>query len=136
MKRLLTAVAPFVLALGVAACSSASGGQPGSATPNAGSPDAGGPTANGSQIVAKDIAFQQSSLTVKAGTAFDLQFVNQDSAPHNVAIYTDSSASTAVMVGEVIQGGETRYQVPALAAGSYFFRCDVHPDMKGTITAQ
>ena len=28
------------------------------------------------------------------------------------------------------------YEVPALAAGSYFFRCDVHPDMQGTITAQ
>ena len=26
--------------------------------------------------------------------------------------------------------------VPALAAGTYAFICEVHPDMKGTITAQ
>jgi hypothetical protein len=27
------------------------------------------------------------------------------------------------------------YDVPALEAGSWFFRCDVHPDMKGTFVA-
>ncbi len=26
------------------------------------------------------------------------------------------------------------YSVPALAAGSYVFICDIHPDMKGTLT--
>jgi len=26
------------------------------------------------------------------------------------------------------------YDVPALAPGSYFFRCDVHPDMAGELT--
>ena len=28
------------------------------------------------------------------------------------------------------------YAVPALAAGTYPFICEVHPDMKGTITAE
>ena len=28
------------------------------------------------------------------------------------------------------------YSVPALAAGTYTFICQVHPDMKGTITAK
>ncbi len=28
------------------------------------------------------------------------------------------------------------YAVPALPAGTYGFICEVHPDMKGTITAQ
>ena len=31
---------------------------------------------------------------------------------------------------------QVTYQVPALAAGTYTFICDVHPDMKGTIIAQ
>jgi len=128
MKRALTVLAPFALAIGLAACSSASGGQGGATPPP--------PPAGGVQVVAKDIAFKQTSLTVNAGTAFDLQFVNQDSAPHNVAIYVDSSAAKKVFGGDVITGGQTDYRVPALAAGTYFFRCDVHPDMKGTITAR
>jgi plastocyanin len=127
MKRLLTAAIPLILAVGLAACSSASGSQAQGTV--------GTPVPGGAQVVAKDIHFQQTSLTVKAGTAFDLQFVNQDSAPHNVAIYTDASASSKVFAGDIIQAGETHYQVPALTAGTYFFRCDVHPDMKGEIVA-
>ena len=128
MKRALTLLAPLVLALGLAACSSASGGQGGGTPPPA--------PAGGVQVVAKNLAFEQTSLTVKAGATFDLQFVNQDSAPHNVAIYTDAAASSKVFGGDVITGGQTDYAVPPLRPGTYFFRCDVHPDMKGTITAQ
>ena len=54
-----------------------------------------------------------------------------------MAIYTDSSASTKISVGEIFAGpGQKTQSVPALAAGSYFFRCDVHPDMQGTIVAE
>jgi len=107
MKRALTVIAPIVLAIGLAACSPASGAGSGTNPPV---------PPGGVQVVAKDISFQQTALTVKAGTAFDLQFVNQDSAPHNVAIYTDASASTKVFGGDVITGGQTDYQVPALSA--------------------
>ena len=65
-----------------------------------------------------------------------MTFQNQDTAPHNVSIFTDSSASQRVFQGEVFSQGERVYQVPALAAGTYFFRCDVHPDMTGTLTVE
>ena len=53
---------------------------------------------------------------------------------HNVAIYTNSSASTALFRGQFVQGpGTATYHVGALAPGTYFFRCDVHPTkMTGT----
>ncbi len=35
-----------------------------------------------------------------------------------------------------MSSSKVTYQVPALAAGTYTFVCEVHPDMKGTITAQ
>ena len=38
--------------------------------------------------------------------------------------------------GEIFSSGSKVYDVPALEAGTYFFRCDVHPDMTGTITAK
>jgi plastocyanin len=89
------------------------------------------------QISAQSLQFHPTDLTAPAGQAFTLAFRNDDAGvPHNVAIYTDSSASSSVFVGAVFSGPATQnYQVPALQAGSYFFRCDVHPQMTGTITA-
>ena len=58
--------------------------------------------------------------------------------PHNVEIFTDSSATTrlggATGPGDTVTGpGSTTYKVNALPAGTYFFRCDIHPtQMTGT----
>ena len=44
----------------------------------------------------------------------------------------DSSASEQVFGSDPFSGpAVVVYNVPALAAGTYFFRCDVHPDMAG-----
>jgi plastocyanin len=127
MQRLIATIALAAVALAAAACGSTNAGQP--AAPAA-SVDPNAPA-----ITAKDIKFVQSEVKVPAGKPFQLSFDNQESAPHNVAIYTDSSASQALFQGEIFSGAARVYQVPALAAGSYFFRCDVHPDMTGTIVA-
>ena len=71
-----------------------------------------------------------------AGAAFELFFKNLDGAPHNVAIFTDSTASKSLYVGETISDAAMTYDVPALEPGTYFFRCDVHPDMTGSIVAR
>ena len=126
MKRILLAIGLVALAAISAACSSAS------AQPLPSGPvDANGPT-----VVAKDMKFTSPTVEVKAGTNFTLHFDNQDAAPHNVGIYTDSSASRAVSVGEIVTSGAKDQVVPALKAGTYFFRCDVHHDMTGTIVAK
>ena len=71
---------------------------------------------------------------MKAGSAFSVAFDNQDGAPHNIRI-TDASG-TKVFSGDIVTSQKVTYQVPALAAGTYTFICEVHPDMKGTITAE
>jgi plastocyanin len=98
-------------------------------------PGGGGPVV---EVTAQSIQFDTSSLTAPAAQSFTLVFHNNDpGVPHNVAIYTDSSASTPLFVGKVFNGAATmEYQVPVLPAGSYFFRCDVHPQMSGTLVAQ
>ena len=126
MKRLVATVGLVVIAAIAAACSSTS------AAPAAPS----GPVADGPTIVAKDMKFQTTSVEVKAGTNITVHFDNQDSAPHNIAIYTDSGAGTPVSVGQVVTSSKADQVVPALKAGSYFFRCDVHHDMTGTIVAK
>jgi plastocyanin len=127
MKRLLLSLGLVVLAAVTVACSGAAAEPPASAGPI---------DPNAPVITAQNNAFSPTTLDVTANKAFSLTLDNKDSAPHNVAIYTDSSASTKVSAGEVVSSTTTTQQVPALAPGSYFFRCDVHHEMTGTITAK
>lgn len=89
------------------------------------------------EIAAENLAFDVSELEVPADEVFDLAFANNDAnIPHNVSFYEDDTATASIFVGEIFNGIATKvYEVPALAAGDYFFRCDVHPDMAGTATA-
>ncbi len=130
MKRLFATLALATVALAAAACSSTSAD---SKTPGA---SASPVDPNAPAIVAEGMRFTATQVQVPAGRAFSLAFENRDGAPHNVAIYADSSAASNLFRGEIFGGPASKvYHVPALAAGSYFFRCDVHPDMTGTIVA-
>ncbi len=121
-----------------AASASAAPGSPG-ASP-AGSPapssQAGGPEVD---ISAQNIAYDQTSLTVKADQPFTLKFTNNDAGiPHNIVIHSGSSTSDpALFDGEIFTGVDSRlYPIPALKAGTYAFSCKVHPNMTGTLTVQ
>jgi plastocyanin len=83
-----------------------------------------------------DQAFVPVELEAPAGEAFTLAFANEDpGVQHNVAIYVDEGAGEPIAVGEQVAGpATTSLDVPSQEAGSYFFRCDVHPTtMTGTI---
>ena len=86
-------------------------------------------------ITSRDLKFDVATMTVPADSQFSLRLTNLDAAPHNVAIYQDNLAADDVFVGDVITSSSIVYEVPALEAGSYFFRCDLHPDMNGTLVA-
>ena len=81
------------------------------------------------QVVALNSAFDTDCLAAPAGEAFTIAFDNHDAGiPHNVSIYTDESATTALFTGAFVTGPDTAtYKVDALEPGTYFFRCDVHP---------
>jgi plastocyanin len=135
MKRLTITLGLLALAATLAACSGTTAA-PGSQTPGTPRPSApaGSPGGNAVTIVAKGMTFTQPAVTVKAGAAFDLVFDNQDGAPHNVAV--SDASGTSIYKGEIVSSKTVTYPIPALGAGSYAFICEVHPDMKGTITAQ
>lgn len=91
---------------------------------------------NGPTISAKNIAFDRSEVAVPAGRPFTFVFENREGVPHNVSIYTDLSLKTRMFEGATFSGPGTRwYPVPALAAGTYAFQCDLHPSMAGRIVA-
>jgi plastocyanin len=89
----------------------------------------------GAVITAQNTTFDRAQLVVPAGRPFQLLFENREGAPHNVTIYDDGGAPP-LFVGETFGGpGSRTYEVPSIAAGTHRFRCDVHPQMTGTVTA-
>jgi len=118
------------------------GGSPGpSETPSsAGSPppsDGGGGGAPAeASISATALAFDTATLSFPADAPVALTFDNQDAGvSHNVAIYQDQAYTQPKFNGEIVTGPTTvTYDVPPLAAGTYYFKCDVHPTMAGTVS--
>ena len=85
------------------------------------------------EITAKDVKFDLKALTVPADATVSLRFINEEvGILHNVAVYRDSSVKEKIFVGELIAGKKTiDYSFKAPSDGTYFFRCDTHPDMNG-----
>ena len=108
-----------------------------SATPSATPPTTTACVPDGTtlHLTAMNSAFDADCMAVAAGSRFTIVFESMDPAvPHNVSIYTDASAATALFTGDLVTGPDTvTYKVDALDPGTYFFRCDVHPTtMTGT----
>lgn len=85
-------------------------------------------------IVAQDFAFDAETITVPAGAEVTMVLDNQDQGiPHNVAVYDSPLRAEQIFVGEIITGpAETTYTFTAPSEpGTYYFQCDVHPDMNG-----
>jgi plastocyanin len=79
------------------------------------------------RVNAHDFAFDPTCLAAPADTPFRIVF-DDTQGTHNLAIYTDETAKTSLFVGDIVTGPRTEtYSVNALPAGTYFFRCDVHP---------
>lgn len=90
-------------------------------------------------IGALEIAFDSHCLAAPAGTPFTITFANREAVPHNVSIARDQEFKDVLFQGDIFTGPATRaYRVRALPAGTYFFRCDVHPipAMSGTFIVE
>ncbi len=87
-------------------------------------------------LEASEASFGVSRLTAPADESLTLRFSNESSVAHNVSIYRRDGE--ALFTGEVFTGPRViEYAIPALAAGSYQFVCDVHPQqMTGTLVAR
>jgi plastocyanin len=126
VSRLVVVVVFVISAALAAACGPAS----------AGGQASGAPTEADATITANALEFDTAKLTLPAGEGRTIRLVNRESVPHNVAIYIDDSAAQSLFVGELISRGETVYTLPRLDPGTYFFRCDLHPEMKGSLVVE
>ena len=93
-------------------------------------------------LIAKNMAFNTSTITVPASSQVVIRFQNQEASgssqvagiPHNFALYQSPNSTVSIFSGDIITGGEnsTYTFVAPVSPGTYFFRCNVHPTtMKG-----
>jgi plastocyanin len=116
------------------------GGQAGGGGGGGGQPGGGGGAVT-TTVTAQNLQFDTSEIALAAGQGSQLTFQNQDSGiPHNIAIYPnagDLSADQALFQGDVVTGPtKVVYDIPSLPAGKYYFHCDVHPTMNGTVVVK
>jgi len=88
----------------------------------------GGEAGSSVTVVAENIAFDTSSISLAADVETTITLDNRDAGiQHNIAIYTDSSLSEELFNGELVTGPTTvDYTIPPLPAGEYYFVCIVH----------
>lgn len=90
-------------------------------------------------VVAEGSMFNTDQITLPADTAATIILQNRDaSIQHNLSIYRDEGYTDPIVMEAPFSGpGEQPYDVPALEAATYFFRCDIHPTtMEGTVVVE
>lgn len=92
----------------------------------------------GLTVVAENTAFDTDEVRLPADTPTTLTLDNRDTAPHNLSIYQDDTASgEPLFTFEPFPGPATQtFDVPSIPEGQYYFRCDVHPTMEGTVVVE
>ena len=89
----------------------------------------GGATASKTvDVTMQNIAFNPATVTVPVGGA--VKWTNKDSVGHDVTGTTFKSGSAGGL-----QGGDT-YSFTFKKAGTYKYRCTIHPGMTGTVTVK
>jgi plastocyanin len=132
------AAAAVVLALALAACGDdddVDAGSGGDTTVTTASPDTGSddlyPSGGGGEAAAgtvEAIDFEFTSTSVTAGA--EVTFKNAGDAPHTMT--ADDGAFDS---GRVEPGASATVTAPA-EPGDYAFHCEIHPDMKATLTVE
>ena len=108
----------MMLSTVVAACGSSSSG--------------GTPAAGPNTVTIKGFAFNPSTLTVPVGTK--VTFVMEDSGvQHNVT--STGSGATSFANSPNLSKGQS-YSVTYTKAGTYTYKCSIHPSMLGKVIVQ
>jgi plastocyanin len=89
-------------------------------------------------LVAADTEFDADTIELKANRPTDFTIENEDSALHNLAIFPSeedaSDPSSALFKSPDAPGGSTtEFTIDPLKKGEYYFHCQYHANMNGTV---
>ena len=89
-------------------------------------PEPAGPTTL--DITAANIEFSTDLLEAPAGE-ITVVFTNEEALPHNWSLYEDDEFQEDIVLGELLtsEGDSEEIDLGEVEAGTYYFRCDVHP---------
>lgn len=94
-------------------------------------------SAGAGTVGAANVQFDTDTIELEAKSEAEIVFVNEDTVEHNISIYEDDAAQQDIFIGDIIPGGqEITYTFQAPKKGEYYFQCDVHPAMNGTVTVE
>jgi plastocyanin len=97
-------------------------------------PPAGGTPVTSLTVVAKNIAFDVSQIVLKANSLVTLTLDNQDpGVPHNLAILTAENGTPIFRKDWFPGPAKETWTFTSPGPGTYFFHCEVHANMKGTV---
>lgn len=87
-------------------------------------------------VHARNLAFDTKTLRIPADTEFSLAFVNEDGDTHNIQIRTKSGFEGDLLFRfDPVSAKTVVLPVGKIPKGNYFFLCEVHPQMSGTVIA-
>lgn len=85
-------------------------------------------------VTADKLHFDTTELVFPADEESTFVLRNLETQPHNIAITSERDGSGDLLFRHDLVTGTTEvYPVPAMPAGVYFFRCEAHPTMSGTV---
>jgi plastocyanin len=97
-----------------------------------------GAAAEAVAVSASNVKFSVKEIALPASGA-SIDFSNQDTQPHNIAIFPSAKQlTTPLFRGTIVQPGQkATYDVGNVKPGSYYFHCDVHPtQMFGSVVVK
>jgi hypothetical protein len=85
-------------------------------------------------VVAQSLAVDTTEIPLPPEAEVTIVLENRDPVPHNLSIYTEPGGETIFQ--ESPQPGPTtvEYAFTSPPPGQYYFQCDVHPQMSGTVS--
>ena len=87
-------------------------------------------------VVASGLAFDTTEIDLPADQPTQITLDNRDPAVvHNISIFPNEDSLDAPMFdgADVTGPDQASYDVPAFQAGTYYFHCDTHPNMSGSV---
>ena len=89
-------------------------------------------------LTANNLQFSTACIEAVVGKSIVIHFTNQEAAPHDVAVYKNSSKKQQIGRSDIVTGpnASTTLTLPPQLPGQYYFECTIHTAMNGSLVVR